>query len=78
MFCFVDTQPDSFQQAPEANPPGGSFDFLSSMGWTCALVAQTVPLSRSARTGLIAESAMFRFVQLGRPSLRVGVGFGLL
>ena len=57
---------------------GGSFDFLRSMGRTYALVAQTVPLFRSARTGLIAESAMFRFVQLGHPSLRVGVGFGFL
>ena len=68
----------SFQQAQEANPPGDSFDVLGSMSRTCALVAQSEPPFRSARTGLGEESAMFRFVQLGRPSLRVGVGFGLL
>ena len=74
---FVHCQ-KSFQRAQKANPPGNSFDVLGSMSRTCALVAQTDPLFRSARTGLGVESAMFRFVQLGHPSLGVGVGFGLL
>ena len=67
---------------PGGKPTGGLFDILGSMSRTCALVVQTIPLFRSARTGLISESALFRFVQLGRPTggpglqVRVGVGFG--
>ena len=63
---------------PGGKPTGELFDILGSMSRTCALVAQIVPLFRSARTGPSDGSAMFRFVQLGHPSLRVGVGFGLL
>ena len=63
---------------PMSDPgPASAFQTPSGVPTMSPSGPDSPPFS-SARTGFIAESALFRFVQLGHPDLRAGVGFGLL